>query len=202
MAPEPHEQRHHRAKVAEYSFKTWRMGSAWGKTVDVRLEAADIVVQFPGKPEERIPLSTIRRVRLQRPVTRSRRFSFALKLEDGRQFWLESPACNGFAVPGYSRWSDPTHSYAPFVKALHRELLAHRSQIEFRAAGIGGRFDPLGLIGALVFVGFLLQPRTAGGFDPQLMVFIALMLGLGALASSLWPSKYEPDAIPDGFLPG
>jgi len=55
-------------EARQYSFKSNQIGSSWGKVVHVRLETDELVVQFPDRVEEHLPLTSIRGLRLRRPT--------------------------------------------------------------------------------------------------------------------------------------
>jgi len=187
-------------EARQYSFKSNQSGSSWGKVVHVRLETDELVVQFPDRVEEHLPLTSIRGLRLRRPTGRwARRFSTRLELEDGRKYWLESPPCNGFSA-FISRWWDPTGTYAPFVRTLHQALLPYQSQIAFAAIGVPRRFEApvsLAILGLVAFFFWSWQQRLPN--QPFAIAFITLVIVGSAL--DFWTTAYEPSAIPAGFLP-
>ena len=191
------------SKGPTYTFSSARFGRAWGKRVHARLGTETLAVQCGNDPEEHFPYASIRRVRLRRPIGRTDyRFSLAIALEDGRTCWLESPRCNLFSVIVITWWTDPTGTYAPFIRALHRVLLMYRTQVDFRARGLPRRFEaPLAIAGLGMF-GLLFWLSRNGGLDTRILATAVAAFALGIWANNYWPTGYEPDAIPDGFLPG
>ena len=195
MAHKRHDDRQPIPTAYHYSYRPSGFG---GPTVHVWLDEDELVFRSPGDPEQHVGLGSIRRMRLRRPQSSSwfySGFSFTLVLEDRREYRIKGPPVLFVLFgPGFSFWTDPTGTYTPFLLTLHRALIAHRAQIDFRTRGIPGPFNVAWLAG----VAFVLLIGYAG-IPLRLYHFVLILLG--ARIWSLWPVKYEPDAIPKSFLP-